>query len=144
MKIDLMNRQNIYSVKEIEDECFANPWSLDSFERELSKVGAYFYVAMENGEALGYIGFNICVDEGYIANVAVKAPYRRRGVAKALIERVIEKAREENLAFVSLEVREGNLSAIDLYSKFGFALAGRRKNFYRNPYEDGLIMTKTL
>ena len=127
-----MNEDNIYSVKEIEDECFSNPWSFESLEIELSKV------------AMGYIGFNMVLDEGYIANLAVKEKYRRKGVANALLQKVVDTAKENNLAFVSLEVREGNTPAINLYNKFGFTKQGVRKNFYRNPTENGLILTKFL
>lgn len=143
MKISGMNDENIYSVKQIEDECFSNPWSFESLKIELSKVGACFYVAEDN-EAMGYIGFNMVLDEGYIANLAVRQKYRRQGVANALLEKVIETAKENNLSFVSLEVRESNVSAINLYEKFGFVQQGVRKNFYRNPTENGLILTKFL
>ena len=73
-----MNEDNIHSVKQIEDECFSNPWSFESLNAELSKVGACFYVAQSENDALGYIGFNMVLDEGYIANLAVKKIYRRQ------------------------------------------------------------------
>ena len=144
MKIVRMNEDNIHSVKQIENECFSNPWSFESLNAELSKVGACFYVAEDDEEAMGYIGFNMVLDEGYIANLAVKEKYRRKGVANALLQKVVDTAKENNLAFVSLEVREGNVPAINLYNKFGFTKQGVRKNFYRNPTENGLILTKFL
>lgn len=144
MKIVRMNEDNIHSVKEIEDECFSNPWSFESLYAELSKVGACFYVAQDDNNSLGYIGFNMVLDEGYIANLAVKKAYRRQGVAEALLSKVIETAKENNLSFVSLEVRESNTPAIKLYEKFGFTKQGVRKDFYRSPRENGLILTKFL
>lgn len=137
-----MNESNIHLFKEIEDECFSSPWSLDSFKAELPKLGACFYLAEENGEAAGYIGFNMVLDEGYIANVAVKERFRRRGIARTLMEKVIETAKENGLSFVSLEVRESNIPARNLYEALGFSCQGVRKNFYRNPMENGLILTK--
>ncbi|MCH5201799.1 MAG: ribosomal protein S18-alanine N-acetyltransferase [Oscillospiraceae bacterium] len=142
MKIVRMNEANISAVKQIEDECFSNPWSFESLNAELSKVGACFYVAELNGEAAGYIGFNMVLDEGYIANIAVKEKFRRQGVGRKLLQKVIETAVKNNLSFVSLEVRESNISAIGLYKEFGFTQQGIRKNFYRNPQENGLILTK--
>ncbi len=139
-----MNEDNIHSFKEIEDECFSSPWSLNSFKAELKKVGACFYLAEYEGIPAGYIGFNTVLDEGYIANVGVKKSFRRKGVAKALLCKVIEKAKAENLSFVTLEVRKSNLPAINLYNSYGFENNGVRKNFYRNPAEDGLILTKFL
>ena len=144
IKIVRMNEKNIHSVKQIEDECFSNPWSFESLNAELSKVGACFYVAQNEIDALGYIGFNMVLDEGYIANLAVKEIYRRQGVAEALLSKVIETAKENNLSFVSLEVRESNIPAIKLYEKFQFTKQGVRKDFYRSPKENGLILTKYL
>lgn len=143
MKIVRMNDDNIYSVLLIEQECFKSPWSFESLNAELSKVGACFYLA-QNNEPMGYIGFNMILDEGYIANLAVRKDFRRQGVAKALLEKVIETAKENDLSFVTLEVRESNTSAINLYKSFGFSKQGVRKNFYRNPQENGLILTKFL
>ena len=144
IKIVRMNEDNIHSVKQIEDECFSNPWSFESLNAELSKVGACFYVAQGENDALGYIGFNMVLDEGYIANLAVKKIYRRQGVAEKLLSKVIETAKENNLSFVSLEVRESNTPAIKLYEKFQFTKQGVRKDFYRSPKENGLILTKFL
>ncbi|MGN0460310.1 MAG: ribosomal protein S18-alanine N-acetyltransferase [Ruminococcus sp.] len=144
IKIVRMNENNIHSVKQIEDECFSNPWSFESLNAELSKVGACFYVAQNENDALGYIGCNMVLDEGYIANLAVKEIYRRQGVAEALLSKVIETAQENNLSFVTLEVRESNTPAISLYEKFRFTKQGVRKDFYRSPKENGLILTKFL
>ncbi len=144
LKIVRMNEDNIHSVKEIEDRCFVSPWSLDSFKAELCKEGAYFYLAMMDEQPAGYIGFNMVLDEGYIANVAVVEKFRRKGVARTLMEKVIATARENSLAFVSLEVRESNTPAKALYESLGFSQQGVRRNFYRNPLEDGLILTKFL
>lgn len=144
MQINRMNEKNICSVKAIEDECFSNPWSLDSLSAELSKVGAYFYVAEEKGVILGYVGFNTVLDEGYIVKLAVREKFRRRGVAKALLKKVIDNAIQMGISFISLEVRRSNISAVNLYKFYGFTLQGTRKNFYRNPTEDGLILTKFL
>ncbi|MBQ9673186.1 MAG: ribosomal protein S18-alanine N-acetyltransferase [Ruminococcus sp.] len=144
MTINKMSGANTHLVKQIEDECFSRPWSLMSIEAELNKPGSCFYVVEKDGEAVGYVGFNMVLDEGYIANLAVRENFRRNGVAKSLLSKVIDIAKENNLAFVTLEVRQSNTAAIALYSEFGFELQGRRKNFYRDPVEDGLILTKFL
>lgn len=144
MQINKLSESNVNKVRQIEEECFAHPWSLDSIRAELDKEGSFFFVAEDNGSPVGYIGFNIVLDEGYIANVAVRHKYRRQGIAKILIQTVIDTAVNNNLAFVTLEVRPSNRNAVSLYKKYGFEEVGRRKNFYRDPTEDGLIMTKFL
>ena len=144
MQINKLSESNVNMVRQIEEECFAHPWSLDSIRVELDKEGSFFFVAEDNGSPVGYIGFNIVLDEGYIANVAVRHKYRRQGIAKKLIQTVIDTAINNDLAFVTLEVRPSNRNAVSLYKKYGFEEVGRRKNFYRDPTEDGLIMTKFL
>ena len=91
---------------------------------------------------LGYVGMMFVLDEGYIANVAVAPPARRRGVGRALIASLLARADQMQLAFVTLEVRPSNHAAIALYEGFGFEVVGRRKNYYDKPSEDALLMTK--
>ena len=129
------------AIAELEKECFSKPWSekaiLDARENN-----TIFLVAQQEEKIIGYAGLQIILDEGYITNVAVTKEHRCKGVAKALMEKLIEMAEEKNLAFVTLEVRESNLAAINLYKKFGFEKEGERKNFYENPKENAHIMTK--
>lgn len=124
----------------LEEECFITPWSeraiLDSYNNS-----TLFLLFEEEGEILGYVGLQIVLDEGYITNVAVTKKARKRGVGSALISRLKEVAKEKGLRFISLEVRKSNAAAIALYEKQGFKAAGKRKNFYSHPTEDGLIMT---
>ena len=86
----------------------------------------------------------MAADEGYITNVAVFPPYRRRGVAGKLLDVFLRFARANHLAFLTLEVRPSNAAAIALYTRFGFREAGRRWNYYDLPREDALILTRTF
>ncbi len=136
-----LEREHIKSIAELEKICFSEPWSenviLESFVN-----GTKFFVGVENGKVLGYIGVSCVVDEGYITNVAVFPEYRKKGVGTALLERVFSLAKDEGLSFVSLEVRVSNNTAISLYKKLGFKQEGIRPKFYRDPDEDALILTK--
>lgn len=131
------------AVAEIEKSCFSTPWSeqalLDSF-----RANTVFFVAESCGRVVGYAGLSHAADEGYVTNIAVLPEYRRLGVGSALTEMLIDFARENDLAFVSLEVRESNQNAIRVYSALGFERAGLRKNFYDAPREDAVIMTKVI
>ncbi|MBQ8648869.1 MAG: ribosomal protein S18-alanine N-acetyltransferase, partial [Clostridia bacterium] len=109
---------------------------LESFKR-----GTKFFVAENADHIMGYIGFNVVLDEGYITNVAVFPKYRRMGVATALVRKAISYSKKNGLAFLSLEVRKSNSAAIALYENEGFKPEGERKNFYTNPKENALIMT---
>lgn len=144
VKIAPMTQADVASIALLEKECFSEPWSEDGIRSELGNPTARFFTAKILGETAGYIGMHIVLDECYIANVAVSGDFRRRGVADALLSCVEEAARNEGCAFISLEVRVSNMPAIRLYEKHGYVSQGERKDFYRNPVENALIMTKFL
>lgn len=140
--IKKMTAQNIDGLVKIENECFSKPWTYSGFENELNNDTANFYVAVYNNTEIGYMGFHIILDEGYVANIAVLPEYRGRGIAGSLIENALNYCRKKKLSFLSLEVRKSNENAVRLYKKFGFETVGERKNFYSDPVENALIMTK--
>ncbi len=141
LQIMTMAREHIKSIAELEKICFSTPWSEETILQAFIS-GTKFFVAVKNGKLLGYIGISCIIDEGYIANIAVFPEHRNEGIATALLNRVFSHAKDTGLSFVSLEVRASNTAAINLYEKTGFKEEGRRKNFYDNPKEDALIMTK--
>ncbi len=145
-KIDIspMNENDILAIAEIEKACFSSPWSEDGLRSELRNDGANFFTAKVNGTVAGYMGMHIVLDECYIANVAVSPDFRRQGIADALLYSAEKTALEKNCSFISLEVRVSNTPAIKLYEKHGYVSLGERKNFYSDPTENALIMTKTF
>ncbi|WP_294468145.1 ribosomal protein S18-alanine N-acetyltransferase [uncultured Ruminococcus sp.] len=142
MRIEKMTLSHLDDVYIIETECFSHPWSRQILEDELNNETSLFLVAKEENEVIGYIGMSIVIDEGYIFNVAVREKYRKKGVATALINELITYGKKNNFCFLTLEVRESNRPAISLYSKFGFLKAGERKDYYSNPKENAILMTK--
>lgn len=142
MRIDKMTAASLDAVAAIEAECFSHPWSKKSLEESLEKENSFFLVAVEDEKVIGYVGMEVIVDEGYIFNVAVSADYRRRGVGYALVRELVTYSMKNSLCFITLEVRESNSAAISLYSKFGFIKAGERKNYYSDPTEAAVLMTK--
>ena len=142
MKIERMTAQHVDAVLEIENECFAHPWSRQSIESELENKNSVFYTALEGDEVAGYIGMSTVLDEGYIFNVAVSAKHRKKGIGSALIQELVTYGKKNNFCFLTLEVRESNENAISLYLKFGFIKVGERKNYYSDPVENAVLMTK--
>ena len=126
-------------IAELEKECFFCPWSEQAVLSSANN-DCLFVLYEQDGIVKGYAGLQIVLDEGYITNVAVGPSFRRQGVARALMEELIKKL--DTLSFISLEVRESNIAAINLYTSLGFKNEGKRKNFYDAPKEDALIMTK--
>ena len=138
MHIKNFSDQYIDDVYEIEKTCFSNPWSRADIAKQLELDTSYFYVAEVDGKTAGYIGLQIFSGEGYVTNVAALPEYRRLGIAGKLLN----EAMKNDMQFITLEVRESNLPAIRLYEKEGFQNMGIRPNFYSNPTENAIIMTR--
>lgn len=137
-----MDRSHLESIAALERQCFSAPWSVPMLEEELFNSQASFLVAEDDrGQVLGYAGLQVILDEGYIANIAVDPKWRRQGLAGELLE-VYCRFGQEHLAFLTLEVRASNAPAIALYRKLGFAPVGRRRDYYRAPREDAILMTR--
>ena len=142
MMIVKMNEDHVKAVAELEKICFSDPWSENSVASELKNKLALWMVAEEDGTVAGYIGSQTCTDESDVMNVAVHPDFRRRGIAEALVNTLVAELKAIGSHCLTLEVRASNDPAIGLYEKLGFAEIGRRKNYYRNPREDALIMRK--
>ena len=141
-KLVPMDRSHLAGVAELERMCFSAPWNEAMLEEELYNDTASFIVAEgEDGQVLGYAGLHVILDEGYIDNVAVRPTCRRQGIADRLLD-VFCRFGQANLAFLTLEVRPSNTAAVALYEKHGFQEAGRRKDYYENPREDALLLTR--
>ena len=142
MIITEMNAAHVPQVAELERICFADPWSEKSVASELDNKWALWLVAVEDDRVIGYIGSQTSIDETDVMNVAVHPDFRRRGIAESLIIRLVEELKNRGSHALMLEVRASNVPAIALYEKLGFLQVGCRKNYYRNPKEDALILRK--
>ena len=143
MEIVNMNASHVEAVAAIEKECFgADAWSLRSVTSELENCLALWLVAVEDGRVAGYVGSQTVCNETDMMNVAVTADFRRRGIGEALVLALVEELKAMDSHSLTLEVRASNAPAIGLYGKLGFQQTGLRKNYYRNPREDALILRK--
>lgn len=125
-------------IEKIEKACFSTPWSLNSIEESLKNECSVFYLAELDSQVVGYMGLQIFSGEGYVTNIGVLPEYRKMGIATALIEAQMQ----NEMDFITLEVRQSNVPAISLYNKLGFEDVGVRKNYYSNPTENAVLMTK--
>lgn len=141
LEITKMTSAHIEEIARLEKECFSSPWSVDGLKSELVNDFARFFVALSDGKIAGYIGSHNVLGEVYITNVAVFPEFRRNGVGMTLVDFLVNEMNAEEAEFVTLEVRESNFKAIDLYEKCGFEKVGKRKDFYEKPREDGVLMT---
>ena len=121
---------------------FSEPWSERSFADALALDSYTFFRAEVEGNTVGYIGMTAVLDEADITGVAVLPSFRRRGIARRLLQRLIEESETQGLTCLHLEVREGNRAARSLYESMGFTVDGKRKQYYRFPSEDAILMTR--
>ena len=142
MTIVKMKECHVSAVAALEKICFSDPWSENSVSSELKNKLSLWLVAEENGTVAGYIGSQTCGEESDVMNVAVHPDFRRRGIAEALVNALVAELKAIGSHCLTLEVRASNVPAIALYEKMGFSEIGRRKNYYRNPREDALILRK--
>ena len=139
LKVGLLSAEHLKDVALLEKECFVEPWSEKSLEMLLADSG-FGIAAVIDGKVVGYCGVMIALDEGQITDVAVSGEYRRRGIGMEIVKAMIKEAAQRGLSVIYLEVRESNLAARELYRACGFEECGVRKNFYRRPTENAVLM----
>lgn len=142
MKILNMTLDHVPQIAELETLCFSDPWSVNSISTELTNPLSIWLVAIKDGEVLGYVGSQSVLDGADMMNIAVHPDHRNQGIGRMLIDELILQLQEKGVISLSLEVRVSNAPAIGLYQTMGFAVVGRRPNYYRNPREDAYIMRK--
>jgi ribosomal-protein-alanine N-acetyltransferase len=142
IEIRTMEPQDVPQVAELEKVCFSDPWSEKSIVSELDNPLSCWLVAVSGEQVVGYVGSQTVLDGSDMMNIAVSPDFRRKGIAESLIEALISFLRERGSRCLILEVRASNVSAITLYEKLGIHEIGRRRNYYRNPKEDALILRK--
>ncbi len=143
MNIREMTWDDLDQVMVIERENFSVPWTEMGFFTYLMREDALFLVAEDEEENIqGYCGVIIAIDEGDITNVSVKKELQGQGIGKALVEELITRTVLRGVRTLFLEVRKSNISALALYEKMGFEHMGVRKNYYTDPVEDGITMSR--
>ncbi|MGM9660296.1 MAG: ribosomal protein S18-alanine N-acetyltransferase [Faecousia sp.] len=142
MRIVEMNPAHVAQVAALEKLCFSDPWSERSVASELDNELSLWLIAEEGETVLGYVGSQTVLDETDMMNVAVHPDYRRQGLAAALICELVSRLKMRCSRCLKLEVRASNAPAIALYETLGFTQLGLRRNYYRNPKEDALILGK--
>lgn len=133
-------------------EIFPDPWTELAFRDTLAYDDGGGIVAelvtqdrpKSVGEIVGYACYYSAAGETHLTNIAVAKSYRRKGVAKRLLDTIFAKARQARSEAVFLEVRESNHEAQQLYAVFGFMELYRRKRYYANPSEDAIVFVREL
>lgn len=153
IEISPMTEHDLLEVVEIEETCGLSRWGWEAYHAELSPdKNSIMLIAKVRSltspstgrNVIGFIAARLIADELHINNVAVRPRYRRRGIAKKLLELAINEAAGKGARIAFLEVRAGNTPAQSLYERCGFKVSGRRTYYYTQPLEDALVMTLAI
>ena len=131
-------------IEEMETAVFPDPWSYRDVVDLISTEGAMCFSAVDNGRVVAYVLGRIIPPEGEIYRVAVRPEYRRRGIAYRLLDFAMKTSRGAGLECAFLEVRSQNTAAISLYTAYGFSEVGRRRDYYKDPKDDAIVMLRGL
>ena len=139
--------QDIEEISDLEKDCFSDPWTYGMFRDSMENETVTFFIVRSDDpdkRLIAYAGIGICGDQSDIINFAVKPDNRRNGIATFIIDYLIQFAEISAVKDIFLEVRESNIPARQLYIKSGFRDSGIRKNYYKDPVENAIVMTKHI
>jgi ribosomal-protein-alanine N-acetyltransferase len=142
LEIRRLTYADLPQIIAIERRAFPTPWSLAMFVLELSKPASVCLAALRGGQMVGFLICSRYDTVWHIMNVAVDPDRRRAGIATAMLTDLLRRIDGASARF-TLEVRESNSGAIELYKRFGFRAAGRRRRYYQDNGEDAVIMWRT-
>ncbi len=136
-----MTSEHIEQVAKLDLLCFPDPWTYAMFEALPQNPLAVYFVAVSDGEVVGYAGMYHILDECQIMNIATHPDRRRCGVAEGMFTRLLQYAKDKGVKRIDLEVRTKNEGAIAFYKKLGFEKVGLRKGYYSTPPDDAVLMS---
>ena len=134
--------KDAFGITDIESVTFPDPWSYRDITDLICTEGAMCFSALDGDEVVAYVLGRLIPPEGEIYSVAVKEEYRLRGISYRLLDYAMKTSRGSGLESTFLEVRSRNIPAINLYTAYGFTKIGVRKNYYKDPTDDAIIMLK--
>ena len=140
VEIKKMTKDDVHTVSNIEKECFAIPWHESAYLTEITNRSAYYIVSMQDGKMTGYAGMWVIMDESHITTIGVAKEYRGKKVGEMLLMSLLDEAMKRGARRATLEVRESNNVAQNLYRKYGFAPAAIRRGYYTDNYENAIVM----
>ena len=153
VSIGSMTEHDLLEVVDIEESSGLSRWGWAAYYAELQGSNRHLMLVarVANQEhkrgrpkLAGYIVARMGAAELHINNVAVREPYRRLGIGRALLERILEAGKRSEVTSAFLELRAGNAAALALYEDCGFQVTARRSKYYAEPAEDALVMIREL
>lgn len=146
LELERVSPEHLNALLELDHLCFGGLWTLDGYQRELDSpnsdlLGLFTPISPASPAPLLAMGCLWAIlEEAHITILAVNPHYQRQGLGQAMLIALLIAARNRGLERATLEVRASNQSALSLYQKFSFKLAGRRRRYYQDTGEDALIL----
>ncbi len=142
MEIRRSRPDDATAIAEMEQNIFSDPWEQKDIFSYICSERGMCYTALDGDEPIAYIIGQKIVPEGEIYRIAVREDKRQRGIGYRLLSYALKTEMGHGVETVFLEVRSQNTAARSLYTAYGFKEIGVRKNYYRNPTDDAVIMIK--
>ena len=129
-------------IAKLEEEIFSDAWSYRDIQDLICTEGGMCFTAVDGDEVIAYVIGRLIAPEGEIYRVAVAPHKRQRGIGYRLLDYAVKTSKGQGLERLFLEVRSKNVPAINLYRAYGFKEIGTRKNYYKDPQDDAIVMLK--
>ncbi len=143
LRIRLADKDALLEIASFDKQHFDSPWSYNAFKNEFNNPASFIFIAELDNKIIAYLVVRIVLDEMEILKILVKPEYRKRGIAKSLLNKALKLAQELNLNIIYLEVSKKNTVAFSLYKNFGFKEYEIRKDYYTKG-EDAILMKLEL
>ena len=136
-----MTLSDVPAVHRLEQAIFSMPWSEKDFVYEMTenKVARYLVIE-EAGEIIAFAGAHIILDQAHVTNIAVRQDCRGRGLGRMITRALMQYASNLGAEYLTLEVRQSNVTAQNLYKSLGFVKVNVRKRYYEDTGEDAWLM----
>jgi ribosomal-protein-alanine N-acetyltransferase len=141
LDISPMTLEDIPDVLRIEAQCFTTPWPRNAFQNELTDNKlAHYFVGRIDDQPVAYGGLWVILEDAHITTVAVAPEHQRKHFGEQMLVHLIEEAIARGARWITLEVRESNIAAQNLYKKYGFTVVSTRRGYYSDNDENALVM----
>ena len=144
IKFRKMLPEDVYVVSGMEKQMFGTCTNAELYKKMCMDEKNIYMAAADNGKVIAYCTITALYETADLCNIAVKEEYRRCHIAEKLLGECVITCKARGVTRILLEAREINAPALNFYKKMGFMEIGRRKNYYKEPCEDAVIMEKML
>ena len=146
IKIKPLTEKELDQVLALDKTCFGGLWSLNGYKREIKSPNSCLLIMTIDDHlkerVIGFASFWAILKEAHITLLAIHPDFQGQGLGKLLLNHLLSEIDKRHLSAATLEVSEKNFKALNLYQKFGFKEAGRRKRYYQKTGEDALVLWK--